>query len=116
MTRFAANIMKVYFKNEKKPICIEIFIHSLKYINTFLILYTKCAREFVYVFQSAANQKHLRTTVLEERNRSKSPNLDADDVIFCISLLRHFLHLLATSALLRTNILLGLFAWNAESL
>jgi hypothetical protein len=25
-------IMKVYFKNEKKPICIEIFIRSLKYI------------------------------------------------------------------------------------
>jgi hypothetical protein len=29
----AANIMKVYFKNEKKPICIEMFIHGLKYIN-----------------------------------------------------------------------------------
>jgi hypothetical protein len=33
--RCAANIMKVYFKNEKKPICIEIFIHRLKYINIF---------------------------------------------------------------------------------
>jgi hypothetical protein len=53
----AANIMKVYFKNEKKPICIGIFIHSLKYINIFLILYTKCARKFVYVLQCAANQK-----------------------------------------------------------
>jgi hypothetical protein len=30
---YAANIMKVYFKNEKKPTCIEIFIHGLKYIN-----------------------------------------------------------------------------------
>jgi hypothetical protein len=27
--------MKVYLNNEKKPICIEIFIHSLKYINIF---------------------------------------------------------------------------------
>jgi hypothetical protein len=35
-------------KNEKKPICIEIFIHSLKYINMFLILYTKCDRKFLY--------------------------------------------------------------------
>jgi hypothetical protein len=26
VARCAANIMKVYFKNEKKPICIEIFI------------------------------------------------------------------------------------------
>jgi hypothetical protein len=32
VARRATNIMKVYFKNEKKPICIEIFIHSLKYI------------------------------------------------------------------------------------
>jgi hypothetical protein len=39
----AANIIKVhqYFKNEKKSIYIEIFIHSLKCINIFLILYTK---------------------------------------------------------------------------
>jgi hypothetical protein len=29
--RCAANIIKVYFKNEKKPIFIEICIHSLKY-------------------------------------------------------------------------------------
>jgi hypothetical protein len=35
VARCAANIMKVYFKNEKKPIYIEIFIHSLKYINIF---------------------------------------------------------------------------------
>jgi hypothetical protein len=43
VARCAANIMKGYFKGEKKPICIEIFIHSYKYINIFLILYTKCA-------------------------------------------------------------------------
>jgi hypothetical protein len=49
--RCAANIMKVYFKNENKPIFIEIFIHGLKYtsINIFLILYTKCARNFLYI-------------------------------------------------------------------
>jgi hypothetical protein len=64
VAKCAANIMKVYFKNEKKPICIEIFIHSLKYINTFLILHTKCARKFVYVLQCAANRKNLRTTAL----------------------------------------------------
>jgi hypothetical protein len=45
VARCAAYIMKVYFKNEKKPICIEILIRSLKYINIFLILYTKCARK-----------------------------------------------------------------------
>jgi hypothetical protein len=61
----ATNIMKVYFKNEKKPICIEIFIHSLKYINIFLILYTKCARKFSYVLQCAANRKSLRTTGID---------------------------------------------------
>jgi hypothetical protein len=32
----AGNIKKVYFKNEKKPICIKIFIHSLKYIFNFV--------------------------------------------------------------------------------
>jgi hypothetical protein len=57
--------MKVYFKNEKNPICIEIFILSLKHINIFLILYTKCARIFLYISQFAANQKSLRTTVLD---------------------------------------------------
>jgi hypothetical protein len=50
MAKCAANIMKVYFKNYKKPICIEIFIHSLKYINIFLILYTKWARIFFIYF------------------------------------------------------------------
>jgi hypothetical protein len=35
VARCAANIIKVYFKNENKPICTEIFIHSLKYINIF---------------------------------------------------------------------------------
>jgi hypothetical protein len=40
VARCAANIMKVYFKNEKKAIFIEIFIRGLKYINIFLILYT----------------------------------------------------------------------------
>jgi hypothetical protein len=49
MARCAPNIIKVYFENEKKPICIEIFIHGLKYINIFLILYTKRTRKFVYV-------------------------------------------------------------------
>jgi hypothetical protein len=67
LARCAANIMKVYFKKEKKPICVEIFIHSLKYINirVFLILYTKCARIFLYVLMCAANQKSLRTTALD---------------------------------------------------
>jgi uncharacterized protein YfcZ (UPF0381/DUF406 family) len=60
----AVNSMKVYSKNEKKLICIEIFIHSLKYINTFLILYTKCARKLLYVLQCAANRTSLRTTAL----------------------------------------------------
>jgi hypothetical protein len=41
---------------------IFIFIHSLKYINIFLILYTKCARKCLYVLQCPANQKSLRTT------------------------------------------------------
>jgi hypothetical protein len=45
VARCAANIMKVRFKSENEPIYIEIFIHSLKYINIFLILYTKCARK-----------------------------------------------------------------------
>jgi hypothetical protein len=62
----AANIMKVYFKNVNKPICMEIYIHGLKYINIILILYTKCARKFVDVLQCAANQKRLRTTALDE--------------------------------------------------
>jgi hypothetical protein len=62
VARCAANIMRVYVKNEKKPICIEIFIHSLKYINIFLILYMKCARSCLYVLQCATNQKSLRTT------------------------------------------------------
>jgi hypothetical protein len=61
VARRAVNVLKVHFKNEKKPICIEIFIHSLKYINIFLILYTKCARKFLYDLQCAANQKSLRT-------------------------------------------------------
>jgi hypothetical protein len=54
------------FKNEQKPICTYIFIHSLKYINIFLILYTKCARKFIYVLQCAANQESLRTTALDK--------------------------------------------------
>jgi hypothetical protein len=62
VARCAANIMKVYFKNEKKPICIEIFIQSLKYINIFLILYMKCARKIVYVLQCATNQKRSITS------------------------------------------------------
>jgi hypothetical protein len=62
----AAKIMKVYFKNEKKPIRIEIFIHGLKYINIFLILYTMCARKFLYVLQ-CREPKILRTTALEEQ-------------------------------------------------
>jgi hypothetical protein len=65
VARRAANVMKVYLENEKKPICIDIFIHSLKYINIFLILYTKCARKFVYVSQCAANQIRLRITGID---------------------------------------------------
>jgi hypothetical protein len=57
--------MKVYFKNEKKPICIGILIRSLKYINIFLILYTQCARKCVYVLQCAVNETSLRTTVID---------------------------------------------------
>jgi hypothetical protein len=60
--RCAVNIMKVYFKNENKPICIEIFIHRFIYINIFLILYTKWAKKLLYVLQCTANQKSLRTT------------------------------------------------------
>jgi hypothetical protein len=63
LARCAANIMKIYFKNEKKPICIEIFIHSLKCINIFLILYTKCARKFLY-FTVRREPKGLRTAAL----------------------------------------------------
>jgi hypothetical protein len=37
------------------------FIHILKYINIFLMLYTKCARTFLYVLQCAATKKSLRT-------------------------------------------------------
>jgi hypothetical protein len=69
LKRCAANIMKVYFKKEKKPICIEIFIHGLKYINIFLILYTKCDRKFLYILQCVANQKGLRTAVTERQHR-----------------------------------------------
>jgi hypothetical protein len=65
VARCAANIMKVYFKNEKKPVCIEIFIHSLKHINIFLILYTKCAKKCVYILHCAANQKCLIITALD---------------------------------------------------
>jgi hypothetical protein len=57
VARCAANFIKVYFKNEKKPIRIEIFIASLKYINIFLILYKKCARKCLYILQWAVNQK-----------------------------------------------------------
>jgi hypothetical protein len=46
---------------------IFISIQSLKYINIFLILYTKCARNFLYVLQCIATQKCLRTTALTER-------------------------------------------------
>jgi hypothetical protein len=49
---------------QEKPIYIEIFIHSLNYINIFLILYMKCAGKLLYVLQWAANQKSLRTTAL----------------------------------------------------
>jgi hypothetical protein len=56
--------MKAYFKNEKKPICIDICIHNLKYINIFLTLYTKCSRKLFYVLQCAANRNSVRTTAL----------------------------------------------------
>jgi hypothetical protein len=69
----AANIMKVYFRNEKTPISIEIFIHGLKYCNIFLILYTKYARKYLYVLQCAANQKSLKTTALDTDNAVKYP-------------------------------------------
>jgi hypothetical protein len=59
VARCSANIMKVHFQNEKKPICTEIFIRSLKYINIFLILYEKCARKFVYIFYSALRTKNV---------------------------------------------------------
>jgi hypothetical protein len=69
VARCAANIIKVYFKNEKKPICIEIFIPSLKYTNIFLILYTKCARKCLCALQCAANRKSLR---IKENQRVNS--------------------------------------------
>jgi hypothetical protein len=69
MARCAMNIMKVYIlKMRRNPFVqifitsmIFIFIHSLKYINIFLILYTKCTRKLLYVLQCAANKKSLRT-------------------------------------------------------
>jgi hypothetical protein len=54
---------EIIFKKLEETICIEIIIIlSLKFINIFLIVYTKCARTFLYVLQCAANQKSLRTT------------------------------------------------------
>jgi hypothetical protein len=75
--RRAFLLVKLYFKNEKKPICIQIFINGLKYINIFLILYTKYARKFVYVLQCAANQKSfgnhwVRALPLPEPARQKN--------------------------------------------
>jgi uncharacterized membrane protein len=59
LKRCAANIMKVYLKNEKKTICTEIFIHtrSLKYINIFLILYTKWAKKICICFTVGGEPK-----------------------------------------------------------
>jgi hypothetical protein len=43
VARCAANIMKVYFKNEKKPICIEIYyIHDFYLYSKFKIYITIC--------------------------------------------------------------------------
>jgi hypothetical protein len=60
VARCAANIMEVYFKNDKKPICIEMFFHSLKYINTFWILYWK-----FLCFAVRREPKNLSTTGIE---------------------------------------------------
>jgi hypothetical protein len=77
VARCAANIMKVCFKNEKKPICIEIYIHRIKYINIFLIFYAKCARKLLYVLQCAANQKRFRNTGLRSAGKQKRCDFQA---------------------------------------
>jgi hypothetical protein len=57
VVRYAANIINVYFKNEKKPIYIEILIRSSKYIHIILIFCTSCARKFVFVLRCTPIQK-----------------------------------------------------------
>jgi hypothetical protein len=60
-------IMNVYFKKWRRHPFVQIyitsmvfiFIRSLKYINIFLIFYTKCARKFLYLFYSAPRTKKV---------------------------------------------------------
>jgi hypothetical protein len=67
--RCPANIIKVYFKNENKPIYLEVFIHNLKYINIFLILCMKCARK-LFRFTVRREPKSLRTTDIRRADGS----------------------------------------------
>jgi hypothetical protein len=73
VARCAANIMKVYFKNEKKPICIEIYVRSLKYTDIFNFVHEVRQKIFIY-FTVRREPKILRTTVLGIR-RKRSPIL-----------------------------------------
>jgi hypothetical protein len=67
--------MKLYFRNEKKPICIEIFIHKFKiYYYIFNFVYE--VRQEIFVLQCAANRKSLRTT---DRRLSPPYSYDQDD-------------------------------------
>jgi hypothetical protein len=59
--------MKVYFKNEKKPICIEIFIHSLKYINIFNFVHEVRQKVFI-CFTVLREPRHQRTTAQVNRD------------------------------------------------
>jgi hypothetical protein len=78
----AANIMKLYFKNEKNPICIEILLQPwflflfavwniLIYI---LILYTKCARKLFKCFKVRREPKKF-----ENHYASCFLNFDPED-------------------------------------
>jgi hypothetical protein len=94
VARCAANIMKVYFKNEKEPICIEIFIYGLKYINIFLILYTKCARKCLYVLQCTVNQRSLRTTTVECQTACSTDGKTGQDRANCKLFLMNYFRLM----------------------
>jgi hypothetical protein len=71
VARCAANILalSILMQFSTSYLC-ELGSTSLtkyKCINMFLILYTKCARKFVYILRCVANQKSLRITGLESR-------------------------------------------------
>jgi hypothetical protein len=68
VARCAANILALSILMQFSISCLcELGVYSLtkyKYINIFLILYTKCARKCVYILECAAGKKSLRTTGL----------------------------------------------------